>query len=114
MNLDELSQEISKASPEKAVQELSRHLLEWKSNDQTAEELKDGIERYIGNSWIEKNEYHENIFKLWSNFRDKAISGIGGMTMNERLYYFGLFEQFDSCQNKEQQLTIYSKLHANP
>ena len=114
MNLDELSLEISKVSPEKVVQELSRHLIEWKNNDETAEELKNGIERFIGNSWIEKDEDHKIIYKLWSNFRDESITGIGGMTMNERLFCFSLLEHFDSCSNKDQQITIYTKLHANP
>lgn len=114
MNLDELSSEIRKVSQESVVQELSRHLVEWKDNNETAEELKATIERYIGNSWIEKNEDHETSYKLWSSFRDEAIKGIGGMTMNERLYHFSLFDHFDSCANKEQQLNFYHKLHANP
>ena len=114
MNLDELSETISKVSSEKVVQDLSRFLVEWKDNEETAEELKDGIERYIGNTWIEKNEDHEKIYQMWSSFRDEAISGIGGMTMNERLYLFGLFERFDACANQEDTLLVYRKLHAKP
>ena len=114
MNLDELSETISKVSSENVVQDLSRFLVEWKDNEETAEELKDGIERYIGNTWIEKNEDHEKICQMWSSFRDEAISGIGGMTMNERLYLFGLFERFDACANQEDKLLVYRKLHAKP
>lgn len=77
MNLDELSQEICKVSPDIVVQKLSRHLIEWKNNDETAEELNNRIERFIGNSWIENNEDHENIYKLWSSFKEEAIASIG-------------------------------------
>ena len=114
MNLDELSQEISKVSSEKVVQDLSRFLVEWKDSKETAEELKEGIERYIGNTWIEKNEDHLKIYRLWSEFREAAISGIGGMTMNERLYWFGLFNRYDACKNEEEKLLVYRKLHAKP
>ena len=114
MNLDELSKEISKVSSEKVVQDLSRFLIEWKNNDETAEELIEGIERYLGNTWIENKEDHENIYQMWSSFRDEAISGIGGMTMNERLYWFGLFDNFDSCNSQDEKLEIYRKLHAKP
>lgn len=114
MNLDELSEEISKVSSEKVVQDLSRFLVAWKDNEETAEELKEGIERYIGNTWIEKNEDHSKIYRLWSAFREEAISGIGGMTMNERLYWFGLFNRYDACNNEEEKLFVYRKLHAKP
>jgi len=76
--------------------------------------LKEGFERYIGNSWIENNDTHETIYHMWSSFRDEAITGIGGMTMNERLYYFGLFERFDDCEDQHARLVLYKKLHANP
>jgi len=73
MNLDELAEEISKVSSEKIVKDLSRFLVQWKANDEAAEELKEGIERYLGNTWIERNEDHEKIYKTWSSFRDEAI-----------------------------------------
>ena len=50
MNMDELSEEIGKVSSEKIVQDLSRFLIEWKGSEETAEELKVGIERYLGNT----------------------------------------------------------------
>ena len=68
----------------------------------------------LGNTWIENNEDHLKIYQLWSSFRDEAISGIGGMTMNERLYWFGLFSRFDDCTNEETKLLVYRKLHAKP
>ena len=114
MNLDELAKEIQNISHEKVIQELSRHLLEWKTNNKTAENLKDEIEKYIGSSWVESDEDHEKVYQLWSSFRDEAILGIGGMTMNERLYFFGLLNRFDSTPNQESRLIVYKKLHAKP
>jgi aromatic ring hydroxylase len=112
MNLDALANEISKVSSEKVVRDLSRFFIEWKDNDESAEELKEEIEKYLGNTWIEENEDHEKIYRMWSVFRDEVISKIGGMTMNERLYAFGLFERFDACQGQEAKLSVYRKLHA--
>ena len=114
MNIDELAKKIRSVSGEKGVQRLADILIEWKSDNQTTEDLNDTIERYIGNSWFEKDEDHSKIYKMWSLFRDKAILGIGGMTMNERLYWFGLFDEFDACQNQESKLRIYNKLMASP
>jgi hypothetical protein len=51
---------------------------------------------------------------MWSLFRDEAISGIGGMTMNERLYAFSLSERFDACTDENSRLVIYKKLHTTP
>ena len=102
MNLDELAQKVSKVSSERVVQDLSRFLIEWKSNDETVEEL---------NTWIEIDEEHEKIYQMWSEFRDEAISGIGGRSMIGRLYWFDLIERYDACPNQEAQLVIYRKLH---
>ena len=97
MKLDELAQKISKVSFERVVQDLSRFLIEWKSNDETVEELKAWVERYLGNTWIEIDEEHEKIYQMWSEFRDEAISGIGGRSMIGRLYWFDLIERYDAC-----------------
>ena len=114
MNLDELAEAIRKISSEEVVQKLSRLLVEWKSNDETVEVLKERIERYIGNTWIESNEDHEKIYHMWASFRDEVISEVRGMTMNERLYQFGLFDRFDACLDHEARLVLYRKVQANP
>ena len=95
MDIDELAKTIRSVSPESVVQKLADILIDWKSNPSTARELEERIERYIGNTWIKKDGDHETIYSYWSTFRDNAIHGIGGMTMNERLYWFGLFDEFD-------------------
>ena len=114
MNLDEIAEEIAKVSSERIVQDLSKFLIEWKENEETAEQLREGIERYLGNTWIEKDEDYSKIYRMWASFKDEAILGIGGMTMNERLYWFGLFDKFDDSRNESEKLLVYKKLHAKP
>ena len=114
MNLDELVEEFSKISADKVIQDLCRLIIEWKDNNNTVEDLNESIDKYLGNTWIERNEDHEKIYQMWSAFKEIAISGIGGMTMNERLYCFSLFERFDACADENAKLIIYRKLHANP
>lgn len=111
MNLDELTHAIRAVSPDLVVQKLAYLLLDWKTETSTAEDLRDRVERYLGNSWVGVDEDYNKIYRLWSAFRDEAIAGIGGMTMNERLYWFSLFERFDASHDEEERLIIYRKLH---
>ncbi|MDH5429989.1 MAG: hypothetical protein OEZ57_03130 [Nitrospirota bacterium] len=64
MNLDELAEAIRKVSSEEVVQKLFRSMVEWKVNDETAEVLKERIERYIRNTWLESNEDHKKVYQL--------------------------------------------------
>lgn len=112
MTLDELTKEIRVISNEKFIQDLAKYIEEWKSDDRNAEALKTMVERFFGNAWIPQEEEHSKVYSLWSEFRDNVIHGVGGMTMNERLYAFGLFERFDSCRSDTEKLVIYGKVHA--
>jgi hypothetical protein len=112
MNYDEYIKEAKKYSSDEVVARLVSYLVEWKSDDTNAVQLADSIERFFGNSWITREETHSHLYKLWSDFKAQAISDIGGMTMNERLYLFGLFERFESAAKTEKKI-IYAKLHAN-
>jgi hypothetical protein len=114
MTLDELAKEIRAVSDEKLIQDLARYIEEWKGDDRNAEALETMVERFFGNVWIPQEEVHSKAYKLWSSFRDDAIHGIGGMTMNERLYAFDLFERFDSCKSEAEELVLYGKVHAKP
>ncbi len=100
MDLDSLSQQIAATSDESVVQGLSKLLRDWKSDERNVEQLRESVERYIGNTWIEKTKDHEHIYRLWSAFRDNAILPIGGMTMNERLFTFGLLDAWDAASEE--------------
>ena len=114
MDLDALASAIRKTSSDPILLKLSDLLVNWKSDKSTATELEQDVERYIGNTWISSTAEHEIIYSLWSQFRSDAIHGIGGMTMNERLYFFSLFPRWESIHTEEERKTIYAKLLANP
>lgn len=110
MNIDELTKNIRKVSTENAVQELADYIQQWKTNENNAVDLKESVERYLGNVWIDKQADFEKIYRMWSDFRDSAIDGIGGMTINQRLYWFGLFDLFDNASDNTEQEKFYTKL----
>jgi hypothetical protein len=114
VNIDELAAAIRSVSPEEPAQRLGNLLLEWKRDDSTAEDLRSHIERAIGHIWFSTDAVHGEVYRLWSEFRSRAIDGIGGMTMNERLYWFGLLERFDKAKTDEARKRVYAKLHARP
>ncbi len=114
MNLDELAAAIRSTSPEEPAQRLADLLIAWKGDDTTAEDLKSSFERAIGYTWLSTDAIHSAIYRHWSEFREGAIDGIGGMTMNERLHWFGLFERFGEAKTDEERARVYAKLHASP
>lgn len=114
MNLDELATAMRKTASDPTVMKLSDLLAAWKDNDSDARELESTVERYIGNTWIAGTAEHEEIYGLWSRFRNDAIRGIGGMTMDERLHRFGLFPRWDGTRTDEGRRAIYAKLLADP
>lgn len=114
--LDDLANFIAHSDePDPATKKLSEYLIGWKLDGTNVEDLKASVERYLGNTWITKKEVHNKIYKAWSEFSELNISRIGGMTMNERLYAFSLFEMFDKAtETKDSSKTeeIYKKLMA--
>jgi hypothetical protein len=112
MNIDELTNKIRKVSSEKNVQTLAELIQQWKTNEKNAIELKENIEWYFENDWIDKKSDFQKVYGMWSDFRDSTIHGIGGMTMNERLYLFGLVDLFDNSKNVLEREKFYKKLLA--
>ena len=113
MNLDDYIQEVEKISDDAVVSRLSRHLASWKNDDTNVVALDNSIESFFGKSWIKDYDTHSHLYKLWSGFKSEAILGIAGLTMNERLYLFGLFERVDSAESESGQKTVYAKLSAH-
>ena len=114
MTLDELATAIRKTSSDSVALQLADLLSGWIDDEADAAELARTVEQFVGNTWIASSTEHEKIYRLWSEFRDDAIQGIGGMTMNERLYCFSLFHRWDSSQTDEDRKIIYAKLLATP
>lgn len=114
MDLDELAAAITQASGDPAVTRLSGLLIAWKNDAANVKELVNTVERFIGNTWIASATEHAKVYGLWSEFRDDAIHGIGGMTMNERLYFFSLFARWDGAKDDLEREAIYAKLLATP
>jgi hypothetical protein len=111
MNIDDLVAVIESTSKDKEVHDLAQLIHSWKADDATASELSTKVERYIGHVWFKSDAIHEQIFSAWQAFKGEAILNIAGMTMNERLYLFGLFNRFDAATEHEQGV-IYAKLNA--
>lgn len=114
MTIDETASAIGRSSPDAVVQGLARLLVEWKLSAANVDELRSRVEHYIGNSWIADDSTHAVVYGLWSAFCTNAIDGIGGMTLNERLFFFGLSEAFDNADSSQVREGIYAKLLAAP
>ena len=109
MNLDELVNSI----PEKEQREqLFTWIQEWKKDHSDVEALGDMIEKWHGNVWFKCQEQQDKFYENFIKFKEEAIEGVDGMTVNERLYWFGLFDEWDNS-NEEGQLRIRGKLHAH-
>lgn len=114
MILDELASSIKAASADPAANKLANLLLQWKHDDSNVEELESRVEHYIGNSWIASEAEHKNIHGVWEKFKSETMRAIGGMTMNERLFCFGLMSRLDVARTERERVAIYAKLLASP
>ena len=112
MNIDELTAKIRTISSEKAMQDLADCIEDWKKNEDNALKLRESVEHYIRNYWNKNDNDRQRAYQMWSEFRKSAIDGINGMTMNERLYWFGMFDLFDNSRNHHERQKFYIKLMA--
>jgi hypothetical protein len=111
MNLDELFESIPNSDIELKNQ-LKVFISDWKRNSTSLEELTSMIGKWHGNVWFSTDKTSNQFYENWNEFKENAINSIGGMTMNERLYRFGLFEIWDKS-NTEDQERIRFKLKAD-
>ena len=110
MTLCELIPALRKASSDQVVAQLAQLIEDWRLDTGTTEDLRQSVERFIGNTWIASTQEHEAVYALWSAFRDECILGRGGMTINERLYAFDLLEAWDSAPDEESRTAIRRKV----
>ena len=110
MTLGELIPALKEASSDQTVHGLVELLEQWRSSADTADDLHQSVERYIGNSWIASDAEHKTVYALWSAFRDQCIAGRGGMTINERLHCFELFASWDSAKTEEGRAAVRHKI----
>ena len=85
-------------------------LSHWLDDDSTAEELVANLDRTLGNIWFSSDEAHKTVAQIIARLRD-TVAAIGGMTMNERLYAFDLFDRWDRSTDAERDV-LYKKLLA--
>ena len=108
--IDDFIALIRQKSQDRAIDALINHLQEWKTDQRTVSELHDSMERLFGNIWIEKNEDHERIYRLWNSFLMNKLELLGSMTINERLYVFGLMDIYDLENQNERRTKILNKI----
>jgi len=53
------------------------------------------FEKLIADPWMEDQAVFERTYSAWKDFRDSYAREIGAMTVNERLCYLGLMQDFE-------------------
>lgn len=111
MILDELVQSIPDSESDLRGQ-LTRWVDEWKRSEESVEQLSYMIGKWHGNVWFKNTQVSNYFWQKLCKFRAEAINGISGMTVNERLYVFGLMHLWEST-DETGKLKIREKLRAN-
>ncbi|RTY85447.1 hypothetical protein [Flavobacterium sp. GT3R68] len=111
MNLDELVNSIPDSELE-LKKNFRNHIEDWKRNTESVTHLESQIGKWHGNVWFENTEVSNQFYIDYCSFRDESIKNIGGMTINERLYQFSLFDLWD-LNDTETQMNIRKKLNAD-
>jgi hypothetical protein len=83
------------SSPDAAlVNPFLDRLSAWCEDGSTIEDLVADLDRLLGQSRFSTNEDRAAVALVIARLCD-AVASIGGMTMNERLFTFGLMERWD-------------------
>ena len=105
MNLDDLAQSIPD-SENVLRHDLARWINGWKKSDASLEELVDLITKWHGNVWFKDPEFSNTFYQNWLHFKTVDIAGVTSMTVNERLYTFGLVELWDTLDEAERAILL--------
>jgi hypothetical protein len=55
------------------------------------------MDRLFGYSWFNDENAYNQIYSKWDTFKGLLNQSIQGMTVNERLFNLGLFDEFDAA-----------------
>ena len=111
MTFDELVLAISNSESLKQNMVNLEFLIRWKTSSDDAFRLVEKMDRFIVEQKLDQNVLDE-LLGYWHKFKNASIDAIHGMTVNERLYQFGLFAKFENCKNEMEENRIYAKLMA--
>lgn len=110
MDIDEL---VSTIGEEDLRDSLARWVYEWKKDTSDVYKLYELIAKWHGNVWFSDRSMQNDFWSSLRSFKKDAIDGVGGMTVHERLYWFGLLEEW-AHSDEVDQLRIRDKLLAHP
>lgn len=113
MNLDSFIKELDAYEHEKEASIIKEHLENWKNDNTDVYQLSSAIEKLFGNVWFQEEQSHQYLYSKWTEFQRFAIKGIGGLTVNERLYVFSLFDRYESVGGKSERAVLYAKICAS-
>ena len=83
----------------------------WVLDASTPDHLVDHLSRILGNVWFSSRDLHQQVFDALDAFA-ATVGELGGMTMNERLFTFGLFDRWDASTDDVRK-SIRLKLRAS-
>jgi hypothetical protein len=83
----------------------------WMRDASTPDRLVDRLNRLLGNVWFSSNQIHQHVFDAVAKLAE-TVRELDGMTMNERLFSFGLLDLWDRSTD-EARNTIRVKLKAH-
>ena len=68
------------------------------------------VEKLFGNTWLKDNASYSKAYKAWDRFKELFVRSIHGMTVNERLFNLGLFDDFDAAVEKKDEARLRAVL----
>lgn len=108
--LGKLRETVAPADAE-LIDKLDGLAKDWLANERTVRELIADLDRLLGHIWLSEDETHAQVPET---IRALAVevAALGGMTVNERLYTFGLFDRWDLGSPQDQE-TVRRKVEAD-
>jgi hypothetical protein len=72
---------------------------EWGGDMSTVTDLLKDLNRILGHVWFSDPAIHQRVFEAIEAF-GKTVAALGGMTVNERLFSFGLLDLWDASSDE--------------